>query len=101
MNPFLRGAAAACLGATMMFLMPAKDAQAAPLCKRHFHQTEAFGGSQYQGLRKAKARWLTRVYFHDGDRWSSYSRACNKNERCSGRSGLYRCFVSGRPGRRP
>jgi hypothetical protein len=102
MNMFIRSAAAPCLAAAIMLLTPAQDVQAQLLltfCKPHAHQAEVWGGSRYQGLREARARWQTRVRLHDGLGWASYARACDKNERCSGRSGLYRCFVWAKPAR--
>jgi hypothetical protein len=102
MNKFIRAAAAPCLAATISLLLPTQEAQAQrflTFCKWHVHQGEAWGGSRYQGLRDARRRWQIRVRLHDGLGWTSYSRACDKNERCSGRSGLYRCFVSAKPGR--
>jgi hypothetical protein len=102
MNKLIRVAAAPSLAATMLLLLPTQDAQAQRLltfCRWHAHEAEAWGGSRYQGLREARARWQTRVRSHDGLGWASYSTACDKNERCSGRSGLYRCFVSAKPAR--
>lgn len=77
------------------------NAQPTPInlrCKVHAHTAEAWGGSRPQGLRAARVNWQRRVLRHDGPRWDSYPRACSKSERCSGRSGLYRCFVTSRPG---
>ncbi len=77
------------------------NAQPRPInlrCKLHTHTAEAWGGSRPQGLREARVNWRRRVLRHDGPRWAAYSRACSKSERCSGRSGLYRCFVTARPG---
>ena len=77
------------------------NAQPRPInlrCKLHAHSAEAWGGSRPQGLRAARVNWERRVLRDDDRRWDSYSRACNKAERCSGRSGLYRCFVPARPG---
>ncbi len=77
------------------------NAQPRPInlrCKLHAHSAEAWGGSRPQGLRAARVNWERRVLRHDGGRWDSYTRACGRSERCSGRSGLYRCFVTARPG---
>ncbi len=73
--------------------------QLLPRCRIHVHQAEAWGGSRPQGLRAARVNWQKVVQRHDGSLWSSYARACDKSERCSGRSGLYRCFVSAKPAR--
>jgi hypothetical protein len=70
------------------------------LCKPHMDRAEGFGGSRSQGLNQARANWGRQVLWHDGPRWSSYRRSCNKNESCSPRFGVFRCFVSARPGPR-
>jgi hypothetical protein len=69
-------------------------------CTWHVHQAEADGRLQSEGRRLARAQWQKQVRRHDGPRWSSYTQACDKNETCSGRWDLYRCFVTARPGRR-
>ncbi len=71
-----------------------------PLCAPHRHQAEGWGRSRSEGLSQARATWRNQVLWHDGPRWTSYPRACNKNESCSPTWGVYRCFVSARPGPR-
>jgi hypothetical protein len=89
------------LAVSLLATLPV-SAQPRPLnlrCKVHAHTAEAWGGSRPQGLRGARVNWQNQVLWHDGGLWNSYARACDKYERCSGRSGLYRCFVTAKPGR--
>lgn len=85
---------------SLLAALPVNAQPRVRLCKAHTDRAVGWGESRSQGLNQARANWGYQVLWHDGPRWSSYPRSCNKNESCSGRFGVFRCFVSARPGPR-